>query len=158
MIPNALAQTGPYAGLWSYLKSIDHALARAVELQTPNSLSELDRERLLALSSFLKGGLARDTAASSLHLGELLESNKPDYKSAIDVRQHLTTLEPLGAWLKSSKVGLEKKIERLINALNTAVNPPKDKLFPKDFPTEELNLLRVIVRSLLADAEAALHI
>ena len=52
MIPNAIASTGPYAGLWSHLKSIDHALRRVL---ADTKLTELAQDRLEALLELLEG-------------------------------------------------------------------------------------------------------
>lgn len=41
MIPNAMTSTGPYAGLWSHLRSIDYTLER-VMCTSPHKLTELE--------------------------------------------------------------------------------------------------------------------
>ena len=50
MIPQAIANVGPYADLWSHLKSMQHALLRANAAQNARDLSMLDKERLTALA------------------------------------------------------------------------------------------------------------
>src|SRR5947208_2936852 len=69
MIPNALAVTGPYAGLWSHLKSMDHALARALDSGNPSSLTALDKERLEALVQFFQRGLVSENSDPSTIAG-----------------------------------------------------------------------------------------
>ena len=160
MIPNALASTGAYAGLWSYLKSIEHALDRALEAENTDSLTELDRERLMSLASFLESGVTPGGLPSleNLDLSKYAQSGETDYASAIDLRTLIAQVGDFEAWMKSSKMGLEKKVQRLVATLRGFVSPGERSLFHKDFPVEELDTLRAIVQTLLSDAEAALHL
>jgi len=80
MIPNALANTGPYADFWGHLKSIDHALERALnpDITSPDhdreqtldadkttpGLTDLDRDRFKALILFFKSALTQKTEGS----------------------------------------------------------------------------------------------
>src|SRR5262245_45777853 len=57
MIPQAITSSGPYADLWSHLKSMIHALKRASAAENTRDLSPLDRERLTDVSKLLKSEL-----------------------------------------------------------------------------------------------------
>ena len=70
MIPQAISNVGPYADLWSYLKSMQHALNRAVAGQ---NLMELDKERLSALARFLRGELSQEKADYDFNFAGLSE-------------------------------------------------------------------------------------
>ena len=156
MIPNAVVSAGPYASLWSHLKSIDHALERALNAQTAGELAELDRDRLRALVDFLQSGLsprAPDSQFSTSLCDYSIAS--PNYGSAIDLRKRLGTLAAFEDWQKTSKKGFDAKLKRLTGALEDFLERPSG-LLPKSVPREELTVLHAILRSLLLEAETAL--
>jgi hypothetical protein len=154
MIPNALASTGPYADFWGYLKSIDHALERAMMEDT--KLTALDKDRLEALASFLKGSLAEekdDFSSEDLFRPDVCES---DYSSAIDLKKECEHVPEFTEWQKSSKKGFLYKLQQLINVIEEYnKNLTKNLLSPKP-PEEEFKVLQAIIQSLLSDAEIAL--
>jgi len=158
MIPNAVASTGPYAGLWSHLKSINHALERALAAGSSKELAELDRDRLHALSEFLNGGLSSAPGASGLPTSLVEYSNltEPDYNAAIDLRSRLADVPEFDAWLKPSKTSFDKKLQRLITSITDFLSPSGDFL-GREAPRQEFEVLRAIVQSLLSEAETALH-
>ncbi len=159
MVQNVLANTGPYAGLWSYLKSIDHALERAQDIECCKAFTEFDKERLLSLAEFLGGGLST-SAPSSADTVDLLQYSRmsaADYGCAIDLRRQVADIPEFESWQKSSRTGFEKKLQRLIDELRKFVEAPPKDLFPKPAPQEEFSILRAIVETLLSDAEVALN-
>lgn len=158
MIPNAVASTGPYAGLWSHLKSINHALERALAAGNSKELAELDSDRLHALSEFLDGGLSSAPGASGLSTSLVEYSNltEPDYNAAIDLRSRLGEVPQFDNWLKISKKGFDSKLQRLIASITAFLSPSSDFL-GRDVPREEFEILKAIVQSLLSEAETALH-
>ncbi|HUT11466.1 MAG TPA: hypothetical protein VMY42_13275 [Thermoguttaceae bacterium] len=158
MIPNAVASTGPYAGLWSHLKSINHALERALAAGSSKELAELDIDRLRALSEFLDGGLSSAPGASGLSTSLVEYSNltEPDYNAAIDLRSRLAYVPEFDNWLKSSKKGFDTKLQRLIASISNFLSPSGD-LLARETPHQEFEILRAIVQSLLSEAETALH-
>ncbi|NQT39521.1 MAG: hypothetical protein HQ581_18640 [Planctomycetes bacterium] len=158
MIPNAVASTGPYAGLWSHLKSINHALERALSAGSSKDLAELDRDRLLALSEFLDSGLSSSSGSSGLSTSLVEYSNltEPDYSAAIDLRSRLAGVPEFDNWLKSSKTSFNNKLQRLITSMTNFLSPSSDFL-GHETPRQEFEILRAIVQSLLFEAEAALH-
>lgn len=161
MIPNAIASTGPYAGLWSHLKSIDHALHRVLNDTAETELTELDQDRLRALLELLEGGKEQGSTASSsptnlLSMSAWSPSSGPNYTAAIDLRQELKSIKEFEDWHKPSKIGFEVKLERLIQAVSNFLDQPASQLF-KEPPREELQIVHVLVKSLLRNAEAELH-
>src|SRR5690242_14438250 len=157
MIPNAVASTGPYAGLWSHLKSIDHALERALTLRGAR-LTELDRDRLRALIDLLQGGLSEQEASESAR--SLLPFSvvaEPSYGATLDLRHRLVNVPRFQDWHKSSKKGVESKIARLIKAVEDYLDRPRTSLFSEEIPVEEFEVLRAVLKDLLVEAEAALH-
>lgn len=152
MIPNSLSSTGPYAGLWSHLKSIDHALDRVQN----GEFSDLDKERLTALISILESGVTakRDTSHESPSLLVLADEDQPDYSSALNLREALAAVPEFANWLKKSKIGHDAKLQRLVAALQDVVNAKE--LFAPDLPQEEFGILRIVLQSLLCEAEIAL--
>ncbi len=73
MIPDALSSTGPFAGFWAHLKSIDHALCRALDSKSSLSLTELDKERLRTMADFLRESMPAQTPSPAL----------PDFATAV---------------------------------------------------------------------------
>jgi hypothetical protein len=47
MMPHGIKSTGPYAELWSQLKSMSHSLSRAAEAKNISEIAELDKVALL---------------------------------------------------------------------------------------------------------------
>ena len=158
MIPNAVASTGPYAGLWSHLKSIDHALQRALAAKSSKELAALDRDRLRALCEFLDGGLSSATAVSGLStsLTDYSGITEPDYNAAIDLRSRLALVSEFENWQKASKKGFDSKLQRLIASITSFLSP-SGGLLGREVPRQEFEVLRAIVQSLLSEAETALH-
>ena len=159
MIPNAVASTGPYAGLWSHLKSIDHALERTLAIADPRKLTELDRDRLQTLVEFLQGSLLPNPISPS-DTGDLLlhcQTTGPDYSGAIDLRQEIYDVPAFDEWSKSSKKSFEINVQRLIKAVEDVLNEgTPDQLFQqKEIPKKELGVLRAVLQSLLAKTEMA---
>ncbi len=159
MIPNAMTSTGPYAGLWSHLKSIDHAIERITFVDSPQELSELDKDRLIALQKFLKGGIEIDV--NSRNPFESLLNNKtssePEYSSAIDLRTRISDIPEFNNWQKKAKKGYEDKIKRLTDFIESYLVKSEILLFQKDEKKEEFIILRSILHSLLSDAEIAMR-
>ncbi len=156
MIPNAVASIGPFAELWSHLKSIDHALERSLDSKNAESLTELDKERLHALVELLQMGVA-PASPEPVNLLTCATPLDPDYGSSINLRERISTLPAFESWKKSSRLGFEPKVQKLIDAIQGFVVKPPGSLFPKDAPRQELEVLRAIVQDLLFDAEAALQ-
>lgn len=161
MIPNAIASTGPYAGLWSHLKSIDHALHRVLEDTAETELTGLDQDRLRALLELLEGGKEQGSPASPsqanlVSMSVWSPSSGPNYTAAIDLRQELKSIKEFDNWHKPSKMGFDDKLERLIQAVSGFLAQSPSKLF-KEPPREEFQIVRALVKSLLGNAEAELH-
>ncbi|HUN53576.1 MAG TPA: hypothetical protein VMU29_00305 [Smithella sp.] len=160
MIPNAMTSTGPYAGLWSHLKSIDHTIERIVLVDSSQKLSELDKDRLMALQKFLKGGIEIDLTSKNPF--EALLSYKisaePEYSSAIDLRSRINDIPEFNNFLKKAKKGYDEKIKRLIDFIDNYLKDAKEpELFQKKDEKEEFVVLRSIIHSLLSDAEFAMR-
>lgn len=154
MIPNAVASTGPYAGLWSHLKSMDHALERALDLSGIGSITDLDRDRFRELSDFLgtalkhksEGGVQEYSVAQAFSQGD------SGYNSAINIRPRIVALPEFSSWL--SKKATDMKIRRLVETIDAYLGD--GSLFPP-VPAEEFTICRRLLRELLAETEAELH-
>ncbi|MBU0769261.1 MAG: hypothetical protein KJ687_09225 [Proteobacteria bacterium] len=159
MIPNAMTCTGPYAGLWSHLKSIDHTIERITHIDSAHKLSELDKDRLIALERFLKSGLKADVSYSKIFESLLSDtiSSEPEYTSAIDLRARINTVPEFSNWQKSSKKSYEHKLKRLIDVIDAYLNEPPSFLFSQGEEKEEFVILHSIIHSLLSDAEIAMQ-
>jgi hypothetical protein len=161
MIPNAVASTGPYAGLWSHLKSMDHALDRALQTADCRRLTELDKDRLHALVELLQGGLP--TSGSPEEADDLLlhccQTTEPDYSGAIDLRQELRNVEAFEEWSRPSRKSLSDNVGRLIRAIEDFLGEtsPHSLIPQKEIPRKEFEVLRAILQSLLAETETALY-
>jgi len=156
MLPNALADTGPYAGVWSHLKSIDYALQRTL-FAAPNNdkLTALDHERIKALADILNH--AQMTSVSNDDLLGISMAAGPAFVETMDLREKLESMDVIKAWKGSSKMGFDTKLRRLIDIINGFIEKNSSALFAKDVPVEEFNLLRKVVQHLLSDAEASLQ-
>src|SRR5579859_5900009 len=159
MIPQAIASAGPYADLWSHLKSMQHALGRALGAQTAKYLSDLDKERLNALARFLKSELSQKTEPDALTFSGFRDqpSNEPTYSLDIDLQQMLKNLPAFEEWHAAQKLGFEKKWQKLVSALETYLQSLGSSLLPIHPPQEEFGILQKIVSELLVHAESALQ-
>lgn len=163
MIPNALARTGDYADFWSHLKSIDHALARALNDDAPEGVTDLDRERLRALAAFLLAGLGGSANTKAISGENLLASrgHGPVFESFIDLKQQLRSINDFEAWKSNRKMGVEAKVRLLIGAIESYTNdsgkPLLQKMSAKDPPVEEFKVLKAILAHLLGDVESILQ-
>jgi len=158
MIPNAVASTGPYAGLWSHLKSIDHALDRVLNAPSANGLTELDKERLQALAQLLRQGISPDDTSSPPPFDLFVRSNgvEPEYGSGFDLITRIKSVPEFDAWRKAARPGFEQKLQSLIDSPEAFVGRLSTSLFVKDVPRAEFQILKAIVQSLLFDAEASI--
>lgn len=153
-----MTSKGPYAGLWSHLKSIDHTLERIIKIDNPLTLTELDKDRLIALERFLKSGLEATDKPEKKHenFHNCLISSEPEYAFAIDLRNRINTISDFAGWQKSSKKGFDYKLHRLLSAIDKYLGETST-LFSKDEYKEEFKILHSIVHSLLLDAEIAMQ-
>lgn len=145
------------AHLWNLLKSIDHAINRALELHPPQRLAPLDKDRLSILAEILRDSIHRQSTKDS--------PNETDF-SIPDPQpwQATSKLDLIGAgrrahkfetWLEGSKIGPEKKLQRLSDRLNRFVADLPAMIYPKDLPREELEVLSALIRQCLIEARAS---
>jgi hypothetical protein len=157
MIPQAIASCGPYADLWSHLKSMIHALERAKTVKHTNQLTSLDQERLRDVAILLESELFH-RSGESLEFSSLATASPfdPAYTFGIDLRQFLKNIPEFECWNASQKLGTEKKLQKLHSALEEYLkNVPTNLL--NTAPTEEFSLLQTILASILAHTESALQ-
>jgi hypothetical protein len=154
MIPQAITNTGPYAGLWSDLKSMRHALERATKAKTMSDIAELDRTRLEALAKFLRTELDPKPVGEYEFLS--LTSNEPRYSLDVDLRQLLKALPEFEQWHRAGKLAFKEKTEKLIDALEDYIKKLTGNLFPKNPPGEEFKILHAVLSELLLRTETAL--
>jgi len=157
MLPNAITNTGPYAGFWSHLKSIDHVLERIITSSSMEKLTELDRDRLNALMNFLKDGLSAESTTPDISRDLLKHalSSKPEYSSALNLRDRINEIDEFINWNKKAKKGYEEKINKLIQATDAYLTSPP--LILTESQKEELLVMHAIIHSLVFDAEAAMQ-
>jgi hypothetical protein len=156
MIPNAVASTGPNAELWSHLKSLDHALERALS-PSVSQLTELDRDRLEAVVGFLSSSLTQVSAVASPSLSNLSHATLSDenYLAMLDVRQKILSSAAFENWQRASKKGPDVKLQRLLKATEAFL--ATGELFKRSVPREEFEVIRSIINALLSDVETALY-
>lgn len=154
MIPQAIASTGPYAGLWSDLKSMRHALDRAMKASTRSDLAELDLSRLRSLVEFLRAELDPKAAGETEFLS--LASTEPKYSLDIDLRQLLKGLDIFEQWHRAGKLAFKEKTIRLITSLEEYLDKVSCNLFPSNPPQEEFKILYTVLSELLLRTETAL--
>jgi hypothetical protein len=159
MIPQAIANNGPYADLWSHLKSIQHALMRAIGAQTAKDLSDLDKEQLNGLARFLRSELSQKTEPDAFTFAGFggQQTNEPTYSLNIDLQQLLRTLPAFEEWHATQKLGFEKKWQRLVAALEAYTGNWGGTLLLNHPPREEFQILQRIISELLVHAESALQ-
>ena len=156
MIPQAIASCGPYADLWSHLKSMLHALERAKTVKSTNELTTLDKERLRDVAGLLKGDLEQ-RAGESLEFSSLATASPfdPAYTLGIDLRQFLKEIPEFERWNAAQKLGTDKKLQKLHSALEAYLKNVSSNLIITP-PTEEFSLLQTILESIMIHAESAL--
>ena len=155
MIPNALTSTGAYADMWSHFKSIEHALDRVLDSSASFSLTDLDRERLMALADFLRDNIIVKTPNQS---ATRLSPTRDSYTAELDLKERLQNVKEFSDWQEKAKLGVNKKVLSLVEAIEGFVKKPSDKLFPQDVPQEAFEVLKAIVAALVSDTESALPV
>jgi hypothetical protein len=163
MIPDSVASAEPYVGLWGHLKSIDHALGRALSSSDLKKLTELDRDRLQALIDLLKASMPEDGGSSDAAEESLIRgwTTEPDYSTAMDFHERIANHPSFREWKRSSKKSFGEKVGQLTVALQSVLEHAESRdrtLIAKEpVPQEELEILRAVLRSILAETEAALY-
>src|SRR5258708_1562976 len=143
MIPQAITNTGPYAGLWSDLKSTRHALERVMKASTMSDLAELDRARLQSLADFLRNQLDPNQTGANEFLS--LAKTEPRYSLDADLRQLVKGIAVFEQWHRSGKLGFNEKAQKLIAALDGYVQKLSDELFPDNPPEEDFKVVHAIL-------------
>lgn len=148
-----MASTSPYADQWAQLKSVHYALARVLDSTEGARLSDLDRERLQALVDVLK----MVTQAAQGTIGFLPEQGTRGLRALRlpDLRDQIAAVQEFDAWKKPSKIGVDQKLLRLIQASEQFLRA--QHLFATNVPREEFEVLEAIVRALVTSSEVALH-
>jgi hypothetical protein len=158
MIPHAITNTGSYVDLWSQLKAIQHALHRASNNRA-QQLTELDRELLGRLAEIVRNVMPEEekpTAAFTNHF-DSLATYEAKGSLDFDLRYQLKNTPEFETWLSTQKQGFEKKIQRLIVALENYVRESRQGLLADRFPDEEFKVLNAIISRLLVQVESALN-
>jgi len=158
MIPQAIANTGEYADLWSQLKSMSHALERAQAAKNLKDVAELDKARLRALCAFLRNELETTDVKSPITFQAFLISKpgEPRYTLDVDIREILNDLPSFKQWLKTQRLSFKDKAGRLITNLEEYTEKVAASLFPANPPKDEFAILHELLTKLLTQTEAAL--
>lgn len=159
MIPQAIANVGPYADLWSHLKSMQYALERALKAQTSKDLTSLDKERLNALARFLRCELSLKSSLDVFSFAGFggQSSSEPTYSLDFDFQQMIKGLQSFEDWHSAQKLGFEKKWQKLVSALESYAQNLNGILLPNQPPREEFQILQKIISEVLLHAESALQ-
>jgi len=156
MIPQAIKSTGPYADLWSHLKSMAHALTRVESARDISEVAPLDKARLHALDIFigheLGSGVAPGLASAESFLS--FETSDLSYSLEVDVRALLTNLPSFREWMKGAS--LEDKTAKVVKAVDTFSEQVNTGVLPADPPKTELNIVRDLLSTLVLHTESAL--
>lgn len=158
MIPQAIASCGPYADLWSHLKSMIHALERAKTVKNTQELTCLDKERLEDVLALLKTELLHPGSEKDLELSSLaiLSPFDPAYTLGMDLRHFLKEIPEFERWNATQKLGTDKKLQKLQSALENYLKNVSGNWVNAP-PTEEFSLLQTILASVLTRTESALQ-
>jgi hypothetical protein len=159
MIPQAIASCGPYADLWSHLKSMIHALERARTAKNTQELTALDKERLRDVVNLLKTELFHRSSEGNLDEFSSLTTASPfdpAYTLGIDLRQFLKEIPEFERWNSPQKLGADKKLQKLQSALENYLENLSANLLNTP-PKEEFLLLQTILASILVHTESALQ-
>ena len=159
MIPQAIANVGPYADLWSHLKSMQYALGRVLKAKNGGDLNSLDKERLTVLASFFHGELSLKTPTDTVSFAGFggQSSAEPTYSLDFDLQAMIKGLPEFESWHAAAKLGFDKKWQRLVSALETYTNGISGSLLPNQPPREEFQILQRILSELLLRTESALQ-
>lgn len=159
MIPQAIANMGPYADLWSHLKSMQHALQRALAVESTRDITDLDKERLLALSQFLKSELIQKPTPEVFSFAGFgrATAEGPSYSLDLDLHQIIKALPDFEQWHAAQKLGFEKKWQKLITTLESYIQNVGGNWLPNQPPKEEFQILQKIISELLLHAESTLQ-
>lgn len=154
-IAEGLATRSSQADRWCHLKSMDHALSRALEQGTP--VAPLDVDRLRALAELLSDE-TRETAVSGLdHMSSLLAGETPrtGYLLTASLRRRLQDLPAFRDYSQKSHLGFAAKIDRLAKAIEQYLTAAPGQLF--SVPREEFEVLRAMLQVLLRDTHSAVN-
>jgi hypothetical protein len=160
MIPQAITSSGPYADLWSHLKSMIHALNRALEAKNTRDLSDLDRERLVDVSTLLKSELLQTGESRDPNLALISAASPfdPVDTLGVDLRQFIRHVPEFEQWNSSQKLGTDKKVQKLQSAVDHYIASLMGTWLPNDPPQEEFRILKSLLAAILVQTEAALQV
>jgi hypothetical protein len=147
----AAASTESYEALWSGLKSMRHALERAMKMDELGAAAELDGCRLRALAGFLRREFDPPSAAEDSGALDLAD---PRFALNLDVRPIVKEVQAFQDWRRHSKMGAKEKMLRLIAALEDYEKSRPSNLFPR--PPEEFQVLHAVLSELLLRIEVEL--
>ena len=86
----------------------------------------------------------------------LMTSQDPSYSFSMDLQQVAKDLPEFEAYHATQKMGFDKKVQKLIAALEESSAVP-DALIPYNPPKPELRIIQHLLTELLVHAESALQ-
>jgi len=159
MMQNALTSTGAYADWWSHLESMKHTLVRVLDTSNVNPLNELDKELLRRLVMLLKElpGLAQPVEVDTKEL--LTQMNQAPLSFVADLRlqECLHASHAFKDWLRSRKLGFDRKLEKLVEASESFLSSATEDLFPSKAPQAEFRILDEVIGEMLARSQSLLY-
>lgn len=137
--------------LWDFLKSIEHALERCL---SKSPVTSLDKDRLAALVTFLKGFGEVDTAPHGELAPEhfLFSDDIPErYAAAPDIREKLQALDVFreGSKKKLSQKKFEARIRNLKRSVEKYLQDSRTGYLHPPVPKKEFDDLLIALRGLL---------
>ncbi len=154
MLPEAIANKEAYAALWCRFVAMDHALKKSLEIENITELSELDKERLGRLVSFLEQSIQEKFPYEALLTHAMMPYENED-SSFFPIQNALEEFKKVEEFNNSSKQTPKKKVEKLIRSLKEFLNDRDLKLIKNKSYEQEFTVLRAILKELIIEAEAS---
>jgi hypothetical protein len=158
MIPQAIKGTGPYAQLWSRLKSMEHALGRLEAASKPTDLTPLDEDRLHALYRFVNSELVPSEHEEVPTRESFLAYQNTEFGYSLeeDPRSLLKELPSFQIWATGVAFAFEKQVEKLLHDLAQTLNVKRTDHAIVPISPQELKILREFLTALVMRTETAL--
>jgi hypothetical protein len=156
MMPQAMKNVGPYADLWSQLKSMEHAVSRVENASDPADIAELDKERFEAMVSFVKQELEplEGDVVFSKESFLAYEASELNYLFEDDIKSLLENQDSFKNWLQSKNLPFKEKTHMLLKSVESYLEAISESKIPGQAPKTELEIFRDLLSSLLSRIES----
>ena len=163
MTIEVMTDNAVHADLWSHLKSMDHAVERVLAAAAKGCpLHELDKECIEALRDLLTETRTQTSEGDVISVEAILASKgkRWDYAFDFDFKKQLKELPQFRDYLQARRIGFEKKVDRLVGAINKFLQefPTKTKTLlvrAEDIPQAALEVMDAWLKELLREVECS---